>query len=195
MSDEEKTWIQTYTGLQFQPLNPRVEDIRIEDIAHALSNQCRFSGHCREFYSVADHSLWVSRVVEAPPDGCLSDRRGENRALALWGLLHDAPEAYLVDLPRPIKHGSEIGRMYREFEGRLMAAICERFGLPAEEPDEVKHADKRLLFTEQRDLMGRPPKAWKDPAKPLFYYIRPLSAGAAEAMFLERFRELTGALT
>jgi hypothetical protein len=82
-------WMQTYTGRQFWPIDPRADEIDIVDIAHALSQQCRFAGHCKSFYSVATHSWHTSNVCNS-----------EN---ALWGLLHDAAEAYLVDLPTPIK--------------------------------------------------------------------------------------------
>ena len=97
MSERVGDWIQTMSGVIFYPLDPRPEEIRIEDIAHALSHQCRFAGHCREFYSVAEHSVRVSR--ELPQE------------FMLWGLLHDASEAYLVDLPRPIKRWSAMGRL------------------------------------------------------------------------------------
>lgn len=87
---QDNSWIQTFSGRQFFPLEPRVEDVCIEDIAHGLSNLCRYAGHCECFYSVAQHCLLVSRVVP--------------REHALRGLLHDASEAYLIDVPRPIKH-------------------------------------------------------------------------------------------
>ena len=106
-------WIQTYTGKQFWPIDPRACEITIEDIAHALSLQCRFSGHCREFYSVAQHSCLVSSY-------CIDEDAG-------WGLLHDAAEAYLVDLPRPIKRFSSLGVEYRKAEERVMAAVNEAF--------------------------------------------------------------------
>ena len=79
------SWLQTYTGIQFWPLDPRPEEIDIQDIAHALSLLCRFNGHCQRFYSVAEHSVHVSTIL-APEFG-------------LWGLLHDAAEAYLSDIP------------------------------------------------------------------------------------------------
>src|SRR5271165_7548492 len=82
-------WIQTYTGRVMYPLDPRPEEINIIDIAHALSNLCRFTGHVRTFYSVAEHSVRVSQHCD-PKD-------------ALWGLLHDASEAYLADMSRPMK--------------------------------------------------------------------------------------------
>ncbi|MFG0247924.1 MAG: phosphohydrolase, partial [Phycisphaeraceae bacterium JB051] len=79
------SWIQTYTGKAFYPLREDPGIIDIRDIAHALSLQCRFNGHCSDFYSVAQHSVHVSEVVP--------------QAFALWGLLHDAAEAYMSDLP------------------------------------------------------------------------------------------------
>lgn len=103
-------WIQTYSGRAFYPLAPYPQDVCIEDIAHALSQLCRFGGHCRRFYSVAEHSVLLSRVVV--PE------------FQLWALLHDASEAYLVDVPRPIKKQLPA---YVEAERRVMAAICARF--------------------------------------------------------------------
>jgi uncharacterized protein len=137
-------WIQTYCGVEFYPFDPRPEDIQIVDIAHALSMQCRYAGHVREFYSVAEHSV---RVAELLP-----------RELQLWGLLHDASEAYLVDLPRPIKRHSEIGRLYQAAEANLMSAICARFGLDQTEPEAVGRADKAMLCHEARALL--PDNKW-----------------------------------
>jgi hypothetical protein len=110
-------YIQTISG--GNPFDPDPGEIEIEDIALALSHQCRFGGHCRVFYSVAQHSCLVSDLVI---------ERGGNLA-ALWALLHDASEAYLVDLPHPLKHRSELGKLYAAAEDRLQAAVCERFGL------------------------------------------------------------------
>lgn len=170
-------WIPTFTGRIFWPCDPRPDEVHIEDIAHALSQQCRFSGHCREFYSVADHSYRVSLLV--------------SQERALWGLLHDAAEAYLVDLPRPIKHWCEMGRLYREMEATVMVAICIRFGLSNYEPLEVEKADNVMLATEIRDLVHMPPKPWDPLAAPLMERIIPRSGPDAEQMFLERFRRLT----
>ena len=139
-SDRKGGWISTHTGRRFWPLDPRPDEIDIRDIAHALSNQCRFSGHSNRFYSVGEHSLRVSGIV--PPEH------------ALWALLHDASEAYLVDLPRPLKHTPGFAEVYREAEARLMLAVAERFGLDPVMPDEVERADQILLATERRDLLG-----------------------------------------
>jgi uncharacterized protein len=178
MDERRGDWIQTYTQCQFWPLDPRPEDVCIEDIAHALSNQCRYSGHVESYFSVAQHSVLVSR--------CLPE--GE----ALWGLLHDASEAYLVDLPRPLKNFSELGDAYKKIEKRLMEVICLRFGLPQEEPPLVKHFDNVLLATEKRDLMKRSPQPWSITEAPLTTLrIVPLEPRLAERMFLRRFHELT----
>lgn len=173
-------WMQTYTGKQFWPLDPRIEEICIEDIAHSLAHQCRYGGHCREFYSVAQHSVLVSIACDSTD--------------AAWGLLHDAAEAYLVDLPRPIKRYSHLGNEYRSIETNLMFAIRDLFALKGEEPESVKLADNRLLVTEMRDLMATPPVTWteaKDSRNtPLSGNIRPLPPQEAEALFMRRFHEL-----
>jgi 5'-nucleotidase len=179
MMNRNGDWMQTFTGRQFWPLDPRAEEVCIEDIAHALSNQCRYAGHCNEFYSVAQHSVLVSEVC------CAED--------ALWGLLHDAAEAYLVDLPRPIKRFSEIGTHYKKAENALIAVVCERFGLPLAEPASVKTADNIMLITEKRDLMSKSPEEWIEErtSKPLPGVITPWSPSMAKAEFLRRFEELT----
>lgn len=170
-------WIQTFTGKQFWPLEPRIEDIDINDIAHALSNLCRYGGHVNYFYSVAQHCVLVSRVV--PPEQ------------ALRGLLHDAAEAYLIDLPRPIKRSPGM-EAYCAAEKTLQRAIYQRFGLSPNDPDCIKTADNQLLRTEQRDLMKPAPAAWKDyrvgalPEK-----IEPWTPLASRLTFLKRFWDLT----
>lgn len=121
--------ISTWTGLRVDPLDAAPEELRIEDIAHALARQCRYNGHCDGFLSVARHSIWVSERLE---------RHG--RVMALWGLLHDAAETYLGDLVRPLKH-SDAMRLYREAEDRLEAVVAEAFGLPFPMPAEVHEAD------------------------------------------------------
>jgi uncharacterized protein len=178
MTTKRTDWIQTYTGRQFWPLEPDPEEIVVEDIAHALSMQCRFVGHCNHFYSVAQHSVLVSRACD-PRD-------------ALWGLLHDAAEAYLVDLCRPVKHEPRM-LAYREAEAALQRAICLRFGLPFEEPESVRRADRALLRTEQRDLMKPPPAAWADNREgALPNRIEPWTQIQAERSFLTSFATLTG---
>ena len=166
-------WISTYLGVPFWPMDPRIEDVRLEDIAHALSRQCRFAGHCDRFYSVAQHCVHVSELVPF-----------EHR---LWALLHDAPEAYLVDLPRPIKHSPGIGEEYQAVEANLMRVICRRFGLPFSEPASVKRADEVMLETERRDL--HPRGRWTMDVVPRNQVILPWSPDFAKHEFLRMFHD------
>jgi hypothetical protein len=170
-------WIQTYTGRRFTPTNPVVDAIVVEDIAHPLSMQCRFSGHVKSFYSVAQHSVLVSYICDT--------------ADALWGLLHDASEAYLVDIPRPIKQSGKFDN-YLEFEKTMQKAICERFGLPEEMPKSVKMADDALLMTEARDLMSPLHPGWTSVGKPLPFVIYSMTQSEAKRAFIDRFIELVG---
>ena len=168
------TTIRTYTGNTFHYEDMSPKDVSIADVSHALSHICRFTGHVKVHYSVAEHCCRVS-------DLCSSENK-------LWGLLHDASEAYCSDLPRPFKRliGLE---PYRTYEKRIMHIICERFGLPLEEPKEVKAADMRLLVTEQRDLMVNAGPEWYD-VKPLLDPITPWTAEVAKEEFLKRFNAL-----
>ena len=143
------SWIQTYSGKKFYPLNPNVSDIVIEDIIHSLSMKCRFGGHCKCFYSVAQHSIIMADNVPK-----------EHQLVAL---LHDATEAYLPDVCRPIK-SSLTG--FEEIERQLYLAIAEKFGLPNEIPKCVKEADDRALITEKRDIMSSSPDIWSVYAEP-----------------------------
>ena len=178
-------YIETYTGKKFFPLDPRVDDIVIDDIAHALSHQCRFSGHTARFYSVAEHCVRVSEYIE---------KRGYDRTAQMWGLMHDASEAYLVDLPSPLKALDGLGSAYRIAERNLMLVICERFGLPAVQPECVTEADLRLLATEARDLMPFVESTWAPQKlpRPLYGPILPWAASTAKAAFLSRFARLRG---
>ncbi len=172
-------WIWTYTGRAFYPLDPRPEEIDIKDIAHALSLTCRFTGHVRTFYSVAQHSLLVSYVC---PD-----------ADALWGLLHDAAEAYICDVSRPVKHAPAM-QPYRNIEEGLQLMIYAAFGLTGPEPPSVKQADRMLLHTERRDLMTPCGTRWEtdlDPSECAPWTITPLTPEMAEAAFVKRFKRLT----
>ena len=181
-----KPFIETATGGTFAPLSPNFADIKVEDIAHALSHQCRFSGHTRVHYSVAEHSVRVSECLQA---------WGESPAVQLWGLLHDASEAYLVDLPTPLKLNPEIGYAYKKAEARLMRAVCKAFSLPETEPKAVRLADAALLATEVRDLMHAERPYWKKlTGAALSERIRPWPAEVAKFEFLRRFAELGGAV-
>jgi len=144
------TWIQTYTGRAFEPLNPDPDDIDPLDIAHALSMVCRFTGHTRRFYSVAEHSVRVSWLVE---------EMGGPMA-GLCGLLHDASEAYIADVARPLKHSPTMAP-YRAVEARIQDVVLYHFGITPQEWNEhhgaVKRADNVMLATEVVQLMQWPP--------------------------------------
>ena len=146
--------IETLNGHFVDPLNMDPADIRIEDIAHALAMQCRFSGYTRHHYSVAEHSVNVARLVAR----MLGDAGGSyhpgaelSRRIVRQALLHDATEAYLVDLPSPIKrHFPE----FRVAEKKLWAAIAKRFDVPEEMHPFVKEVDGRICTTEKVVLLS-----------------------------------------
>ena len=169
-------FIGTFSGLRFWPLLPNPDDILIADIAHALAHQCRFGGHASKFYSVAEHSVHVSKLCR-PED-------------ALWGLLHDASEAYLVDLPRPLKQLPEFAA-YREAERRLQRAVAVRFGLPPDQPASVTEADDTMLWTEAHSLLDSAAVEVVRDTRPPFEITDPLLPVEAERLFLSRFKELT----
>lgn len=167
-------WMQTFTGRPFYPMSPEPEDIDARDIAHALSLLCRYGGHVTRFYSVAEHCVLMSEMV-APVN-------------ALWALLHDATEAYMGDMIRPLKSAMPA---YRVAEDRLAAAIARRFGLALVCPAEVKLADARILLDERDALMTQPPQPWAiDHLAPLGVEVRCWSPEEAEKRYLEHLREL-----
>jgi hypothetical protein len=174
-------WMETRSGNRFYPEHPEVSTYAIGDIAHALSLLCRFAGQGDRFYSVAQHSVEVSRAS------------GHEPRLRKQGLLHDASEAYLVDLPSPIKYLPEM-KPYRELEARVMAAIRGAFGLPYSEPPEVKYADLRLCRAEAKMLgLLRPDWGAIYDMPPLDHKFRALSPEYAERQFLAEWRKLEDA--
>lgn len=186
MEPRRGDWIQTYSLKQFFPLDPRPEDIDIQDIAHALSMQCRFTGHCHTYYSVAEHCVRVSQRAQELLSGLRSALY-----VAQWGLLHDAAEAYLVDLARPVKHTPELSG-YRAAERQILSAVLVRFGLDEDEPVAVKQADTELLYTEARDLFPGVHPDWHWYTEPLPERIVPMTQPEAKAAFLARFSVLFG---
>lgn len=169
-------WIQTYTGKQFFPLDPDPESIDIRDIAHALGMEPRYGGHAKWLYPVAQHCVLIARKLPRP--------------LKLWGLIHDAPEAYgLRDICRPIKPHIP---GYADLEDNLMRAVAARFGLRGPCPPLVKEYDTRILHDERAVLMGPAPADWGLPGGPLGVDIEEWSWQRAEREFLALFEELVG---
>ena len=158
---------------------PDPEKIRLEDIAWALAYICRFNGHVRFHYSVAQHSLLVAQLVQ----------RRHGPRLALTALMHDAAEAYLGDMISPLKL---ILPDFKKLEEVLAKAIAAKFGLVHPEPAEVKLADLAVLAAEREQVIAPTDKtAWRElPAPPKDVLIEELQPQAVRRMFLERFQEL-----
>jgi len=171
-----RNWFQTYTGKAFYFTSFRPEDIDIRDIAHALSFQCRFNGHCKQFYSIAEHSI---RVAEILP----------NR-LTLSGLLHDAAEAYFFDVSSPLKE-LPIFDEYRKMLVQCEEVIMNKYGEGWPMDDEIKHADLVLRSTEKRDLMTPEPMSWGLLPEPLKEKIIPWDPEITERAFIRIFKQLT----
>lgn len=162
----------------FDVLDPQPEDIHIETIARALSKICRFNGQCNYFYSVAQHSIHVSGLCY-------------NSDEALYGLLHDASEAYLGDVVQPLKKQS-FYEGYREVEQQVQHAIFNRFGLRGSLPKAVKEADELMLATEKRDLFSPGvEEIWYPLPEPLTGRITAWLPYPAEKEFLRLFRAIS----
>lgn len=154
--------IRTFTGKMVDLVNPTEPMIDIRDIAHALSRICRFGGHIDSFYSVAQHSIVCSNRVP--------------QELALCGLLHDATEAYIGDMVRPLKYLPQMA-FFRDTEQKIWEVIARRWGLPDHIPDAVKKVDDDLC--------------WEEGQRRNREYARSLvNQDVIERMFLERFSEL-----
>lgn len=180
-------WMQTFTGRKFYPLTPAPEDVDPVDIAHALSLLCRYGGHVDRFYSVAEHCVLMSQWIE--DTGAPGDPQRARR-LALWALLHDATEAYVVDVPRPLKRNLA---GYKEIEEGVMIAIALRFGLSGVVmPAEVHDADNRILLTERNALMAATHERWaQEDLGPLPVEIHAWRPEIAEREYADRLAELT----
>jgi hypothetical protein len=179
-------WFLTASGNRYYPTSPRPEDVNIRDIAHALSNICRFGGHCRWFYSVGQHAVlgtrwlqWVKNIT--------------NPLVLLQFLGHDNTEAYVGDVVRPLKV-QLVG--YADIEARNATAIAAALGIP--EPDEPTHeliklADNTMLMTERRDLLGAPGPWWSNEPAPWDRVIKEWSPYRTRNEFLKLFFELKDA--
>jgi hypothetical protein len=142
----DTAYICTYLGNRFFPLEGRIDLVHLEDIAHGLAYQCRFNGQTSEFYSIAQHSLMVADIVSA-----------EHPELRLAALLHDASEAYLGDVVKPLK---ALLPNYKEIEKNVEEIIASTFGVADMFNPSIKHADMIALATEKRDLMPHSAEDW-----------------------------------
>lgn len=163
------------SGEYFDFENPEGSLFDISDIAHALSHVCRFAGHCSRFYSVAQHCVHVSEQIE--PEH------------ALAGLMHDAVEAFVGDVTKPLK---DMLPAYKVIEDRIEAAVLARFGISTPLHPAVKEADIRMLATEQRQLMHNRDDWDYTRGRTMFDMVIPdWSPAEAKAAFLKRFDELS----
>ena len=165
------------SGFNFDFNQPEKSFIFIEDIAHGLSNLCRFNGHCDKFYSVAEHSVLCSYLVEP--------------GFEYAALMHDASEAYLGDISTPLK---KLLPDYRVIEDKVEKAIFEAMYVPYPLPKEVKRADLTALAIEKRDLMPYSNIPWtilEGIVIPPGFEARGASPSLAKAMFMNRYLELT----
>lgn len=174
MAGHRGDWVQTWTGTAFYPLDPTLESIKLLDIATALSKICRYNGHCSEFYSVAEHSVLVSENVK--PE------------YAMEALMHDASEAYICDIPRPIK---PMLKGYKVIESNIMAWVYLKFKISPTiaSRKEVGRVDTAILADEAKVLMNDP-QNWHLPEPPLGIEIHCWDHKKAAGRFLARYAEL-----
>jgi uncharacterized protein len=165
--------IMLHSGSIFDLANPEASEIKVEDIAHGLAHTCRFAGQCKAFYSVAEHSVLVSQIV---------------LQAGLAALFHDAAEAFVGDMSRPLK---QLLPEYNKIEKRIERTIFHRFGIEWPAPAEVKTADYSVMAAEQRALMPPGTNEWLSAASilPAHVEIRCLHPQAAKAVFLDRYAE------
>lgn len=134
-------WLLTHSGIQYQLQNPHPGQVRISDIAHSLSHVCRWGGHTKHLYSVAQHSVLISHLFR-------------DKDIALQALLHDATEAYLGDIPRPLKR--LLGKVYSDLEEAHNRAIMDKFSLPHELHPSIKEVDNQITVDERGVLFACP---------------------------------------
>lgn len=162
------------SGHLFDFLDPHGSDFTIDDVAHGLSLVCRYTGQCRRFYSVAEHSLLVSDIATDYP---------------YEALLHDAAEAFIGDVTRPLK---QLLPEYKRIEAVVEDAVIERFGLDPNYRASVKAADLRVLAAEQAQVMAPGTADWAAKAgiKPAPVVVQFLAPEVAKHRFLERYERL-----
>jgi hypothetical protein len=196
-------WMSTYSGKRFDINNPTADMICIEDIIQSLSNKCRFNGHCKEFYSVAQHSMLVcigGKTEIEKLHGWMADKVLDEscpgmtlKKLQLDLLLHDATEPYVSDVVRPLKYQPWMAE-YRAFEKKVEKIIREKFGL-SDDPKImgfIKHHDDRALATEARQLMVNEGKDWDciNGVEPYDYQIPYMDPRDARRLFTTLYHSL-----
>ena len=177
-------WISTQSVKQFNFLNPKVEDIHILDIAHSLSQLCRFGGHADRFYSVAEHSINVATLLE---------QQDANKITILAGLLHDATEAYLGDVPRPIKAKlQDYENIYLELSEFI---TFHKFKLNGNwngyvDWEQIHHADRNMCVNEAKQL-GLWNNQWAEPPDPTLHFpLHCWNSDDAKWLFIYNYIEL-----
>lgn len=184
VSNASDGFMTTYTGIKFNPLKPTPDMVNIYDIAHALSQIARWGGHLRCHYSVAQHCVMVAEICD-PDDQPI-------------GLLHDATEAYIGDMIRPLKYLKQMYGVYKKIEHRIDGAIAKAFGLETiEKTRSVEIADIVQLSMENIHLKLKPSGWAFDTLEkyPQFKNLKPLvpwSPEVAEAKYLQKFKDLFG---
>ncbi len=179
----EEGWFETYTGKQFHFMDPQPEEIDVIDIAHALSMQCRYNGHTKVFYSVAEHSVLICDWLT---------QHGYGPQVALTGLLHDAAEAYIGDVVCPLKH---VMPDFKALEKVLDVAVARKFGTLYPFPEVVKALDSRILRDERVQVMNESDNSWgTDDLEPLGVTIRGRDPLIIRHVFRSRFSSLRARL-
>lgn len=194
-NERDESYIMTLSGRKFYPFKPDAGDVDLNDIASSLSKSCRYSGHTPGFYSVAEHCVKASETLERLVVGGLTK---ESARCITWALLHDASEAYLNDLPRPIKNHMP---HYRLIENDIQKAILDHFEINLTNLDEayVHKVDAAMLFFE-KDAFGWEDREWQITPN-AFYHMTKLKKAVpeiecwdhkrAEQEFLNRFEKVT----
>jgi hypothetical protein len=182
---KHEVWIETYTGKKFYPFSPNPGEFDIKDIAHSLSNQCRFNGHVKEFYSVAQHCVLIANYLE---------HIGHSLSYILAGLLHDAGEAYVGDIITPVKR---VFPQLAIYEHNLMIRIFRWADIDINRDimRAVERVDKMILYSEKQVLLGdKIDWGFKSIGVPLFFKIEPWSPGLAESEYLKIYQTLSDKL-
>ncbi len=189
MANEEVTWIETFTGKRVNPMHLDEELIDINDIAHSLALQCRFVGHCLVFYSIAEHSILVADLVAEEMAESYAEDNPSKHCLA--ALLHDAAEAYIGDISRPIKHDPAF-KFAVELEKQILGKVMLKYNCTGADWQLIKKADDIMLATEAKLLMADSGKDWYLPEPALDRMPLLSAADTPEEIFLAKFEEYGG---